>query len=190
MGTPPARSILWRRLDRPGHESARLLFQDPAWQLAGTAVFGRDGEACCLDYVVMCDRAWRTTSAQVRGWLGDETIELDLAIDPARRWRLNGTEWPSVAGCLDLDLAFSPSTNSLPIRRLGLAPGEEALVRAAWLKFPELTLEPLEQVYRRIDATTYRYESAGGAFAAMLRTDADGFVIQYPELWEAYGQTH
>ena len=108
MGTPPARSILWRRLDRPGHEAARLLFQDPAWQLAGTAVFARDGEACCLDYVVMCDRAWRTTSAQVRGWLGDETIELDLAIDPARRWRLNGTEWPSVAGCLAGTTDWSP----------------------------------------------------------------------------------
>jgi hypothetical protein len=38
-------------------------------------------------------------------------------------------------GCLDIDLGFSPSTNLLPIRRLTLAVGEAATVRAAWLPF-------------------------------------------------------
>src|SRR5438093_248859 len=84
------------------------------------------------------------------------------------RWTPNGTECPAVAGCVDLDLNFSPSTNLLPIRRLDLPIGGRAAVRAAWLRFPGFTLEPLEQVYHRIDEGTYRYESAGGSFIAEL----------------------
>jgi hypothetical protein len=119
----------------------------------------------------------------VAGWVGSRTIDVAVAVDAARHWRLGDVDCPAVAGCVDIDLAFSPSTNSLPIRRLALAPGREARVRAAWLRFPELTLEPLEQRYHRLDATTYRYESDGGAFTADLRTNAAGFVTRYPGLW-------
>jgi hypothetical protein len=89
-----------------------------------------------------------------------------------------------VEGCGDLDLNFSPSTNLLPIRRLNLAVGEEARVRAAWLRFPSFALEPLEQIYRRVDTTTYRYESAGAKFVTELKVNAAGFVTRYPNFWE------
>lgn len=118
------------------------------------------------------------------GWIGSRTVDLNVEVDAARHWRLNGSECPSVAGCLDIDLAFSPSTNLLPIRRLNLKPGGAQPVRAAWLTFPDLTLQPLEQAYRRLDATSYQYESGGGAFAAVLSTNAAGFVTHYSGLWE------
>jgi hypothetical protein len=179
------RSILWRRLDRAGHEAGRLSWQESRWHLTGTAVFAHDRQACRLDYSVVCDSAWHTVSGRVAGWIGDGTVEIELLVDDARRWRLNGTECPAVTGCVDLDLNFSPSTNLLPIRRLGLAAGQEADVRAAWLRFPSFTLEPLEQRYRRIDTATYRYESGGGRFATELEVDADGFVTRYPSFCEA-----
>ena len=180
-----AHAILWRRLDAPGHESARLVSKDSGWHLVGTAVFAHDGQPCRLDSVVVCDSNWRTTSARVTGWVGSQPVEIALAVDSARRWRLNGAECPAVAGAIDLDLNWSPSTNLLPIRRLGLAVGKEAEARAAWLRFPSFTLEPLAQRYRRIDATTYRYESAGGRFVAELRANAAGFVTRYGDYWEA-----
>ena len=178
-------AILWRRLDAPGHESARLFSKDSAWHLVGTAVFAHAGQPCRLDYVVVCDSGWRTVSGRVTGWVGDATVEVDLSIDSARRWRLNGVECPAVERSIDLDLNFSPATNLLPIRRLGLAGGQEAAVHAAWLRFPSFTLEPLAQRYRRLDATTYRYESAGGEFVTELRVNAAGFVTRYPAYWDA-----
>ena len=138
---------------------------------------------------MVCDADWQTLSGKVSGWIGTETIEIDLSVDSAHRWRLNGKECPEVAGCIDLDLNFSPSTNLLPIRRLNLAVGQEAAVRAAWLRFPSFTLEPLEQLYRRVDATTYRYESAGGRFVANLQVNAEGFVTYYPKFWQAESGT-
>ena len=74
-------------------------------------------------------------------------------------------------------------TNTLPIRRLNLAVGQQAEVRAAWLTFPNFKLEPLAQVYRRIGTFRYHYES--DRFATDLEVDAAGFVIDYPSLWHA-----
>jgi uncharacterized protein len=178
-------SILWRRLDRPGHEACRLSFRRPDWHLAGTAAFAHDGRACRLDYLVVCDAGWRTLSGEVAGWVGDEEVEIELAADAARRWRLNGKECPEVSGCTDLDLNFSPSTNLLPVRRLCLGVGQEAEVRAAWLRFPSFKLEPLAQTYRRVGAETYVYKSGGGSFTAELRVNEAGFVTLYPNFWQA-----
>jgi hypothetical protein len=178
-------SILWRRLDQPGHESARLSLQHSHWHLVGTTVFAHHQQPCRLDYLVMCDAGWHTISGKVAGWVGNQSVEIELSADSARRWRLNGLECPAVTGCLDLDLNFSPSTNLLPIRRLQLSIGEEAQVHAAWLRFPSFTLEPLIQVYHRIDEATYRYESAGGRFVTELRVNTTGFVTNYPDVWQA-----
>jgi hypothetical protein len=111
-------------------------------------------------------------------------VRADVLATAGRRWQLDGRACDALEGCADVDLAFTPSTNMLPIRRLTLTPGESAVVRAAWLTFPELALEPLDQVYRRTGEKTYRYETDGGAFAADLEVDADGFVRRYAQVWE------
>jgi hypothetical protein len=179
--------MLWRRLDQPGHEAARLIFHDPFWHLSGTAVFAHDGLPCRLEYIVACSAGWHTLHAKVTGWMGGRCVRLDLAADTSHNWRLNGRPCPAVAGCIDLDLAFSPATNMLPIRRLNLPVGQAADVTAAWLLFPELTLQPLPQAYRHIADHRYRYEAQGGAFTAELEVNAEGMVVRYPELWEAVG---
>jgi uncharacterized protein len=177
-------AILWRSLHLPGHEACRLFFRDSHWHLSGTAVFSHDRRPCRLDYRVVCDSGWRTRSGTVSGWLGETAVDIDLAVDPDHGWRLNGLERPAVAGCIDLDLNFSPSTNLIPIHRLDLAVGKEAPVNTAWLRFPTFELELLPQRYRRLDQSTYRYQSAGG-FTAELRVNAAGFVVDYPGLWQA-----
>jgi hypothetical protein len=179
-------TIIWRRLDEPGHEFAQLFFEDNVWRLTGTAIFAfgrQERRSARLDYLVMCDADWQTRYARVSGWVGDETICVDISVDETRRWRLNGVEVPAVEGCLDIDLSFSPSTNLLPIRRLRLNVGDEVAATAAWLRFPDFRLEPLTQSYRRISGAGYRYESGGGEFVAQLSVNEVGFVTSYPNLW-------
>ena len=181
----PSESILWRGFAFPGHEACRLFSRDSRWYLEGTAVFSHEQQPCRLDYQIVCDATWRTLSAQVKGWLGNAVVDIQIRADANRHWWLNEIEQPAVTGCIDIDLNFSPSTNLLPIRRLGLAIGEAAEVQAAWLRFPSFQLELLPQQYRRLDETTYRYESAGGLFVAELKVDPYGFVVDYPGLWKA-----
>lgn len=181
------RSILWRRLDLPGHEAARLEFAGGVWDLAGASIFTHQGRLCRLYYGVVCADDWRTVRARVAGWVGENEVEVAIEARGDGRWRLNGVECPQVEGCIDVDLNFSPSTNLLPIRRLGLAIGQEAEVRAAWLRFPSFTLEPLPQAYRRLSEDTYRYQSAGGSFVRDLTVDDVGFVTRYPGFFEIEG---
>ncbi|MFZ7127701.1 MAG: putative glycolipid-binding domain-containing protein [Desulfobacterales bacterium] len=182
---PVAESVLWRGLVLPGHESCRLFADASRWHLEGTAVISQKRQPCRLDYLIVCDKDWRTLSASVEGWIGTTAIDIRIATDPARHWWLNGIEKPAVTGCIDIDLNFSPSTNLLPIRRLNLAVGETAAVNAAWLRFPSFKLEPLPQQYRRMGETAYRYESAGGRFVADLKVNRSGFVLDYPGIWQS-----
>ena len=84
---------------------------------------------------------------------------------------------PTLEGCTDVDLGCSPSTNTLPIRRLSLAVGASQTIQAAWVRFPELTVTSGTQTYTRLDESTYRYES--GTFSAELVVDEDGLVASY-----------
>jgi uncharacterized protein len=178
-------TILWRRLDLPGHEIATLEELDHGWRLSGTALFSWEQGPVKLDYAVVCDPFWRTHSAEISGVIGDRRANLTVCVDASRRWHLNGFACAAVEGCIDIDLGFSPSTNLLPVRRLSLGVDEEATVRAAWLPFPSLEFAPLTQLYRRAGETTYRYESGGGAFVKMLEVNAIGFVTSYPGFWQA-----
>ena len=178
-------SILWRGFAFPGHEACRMFAKDSHWHLEGTALFSHEQRPCRLDYQIVCDSAWRTLTATVEGWLGETVVGIQIRVEPTHRWWMNEVEQPEVMGCIDLDLNFSPSTNTLPIRRLDLAVGRTANVKAAWLRFPSFKLEPLSQQYRRLGETAYRYESAGGQFVADLKVNRSAFVVDYPDLWQS-----
>ena len=178
-------TILWRRLDVPGHDVCQLVAQGDGWRLSGMAVFSLDGRPCALSYEVDADGRWSSRSARVRGWCGTEPVDVAILAAPGGRWHLNGTEQPAVSGCVDVDLGFTPATNLLQLRRVALDTGQSADVPVAWLAFPELTLERLEQRYRRRDQGTYDYEAPGVPYEGLLRVNEVGFVTRYPGLWEA-----
>jgi hypothetical protein len=177
-------TILWRGIDRAGHDYCSVYNEGDFWFLSGVAVFIYERQPCRLEYLVQCDSAWSTLLAKVSGWVGDNRIDVEVTTGSDQRWFLNGAEQPSVAICVDVDLNFTPATNLLPIRRLNLPVGGEANVNAAWLRFPEFELDRLDQVYRRVDERTYRYESGGGEFVTQLTVNDFGLVIRYPEFWE------
>lgn len=182
---PAQPTIAWRRLDTRGREAATVLELRRGWRLVGVAEFDHEGARSCLTYLTTCDRQWQTQECEIIGFVGDIAVAVRIERDSAGHWRLDGKAAPNVSGCVDIDLAFTPITNLLPIRRLALRAGESASVRAAWLRFPELTLEALEQTYTRLSHNRYLYESGGGAFRRELSVSDDGMVLDYPGLWTA-----
>lgn len=179
------RSLVWRRLDMPGHESVRLHHAPDGYVLEGRVVVAhpRAGPSF-LEYEVRCDSRWHTRRADVGGWIGDAAFRVQIDADGDGGWRRDGVPQPAVQGCLDVDLGFTPSTNTLPIRRLMLPVGASSPVTAAWLGFPGLELTTLPQTYVREAEARYRYESNGGAFTARLDLHDDGLVLRYSGLFE------
>lgn len=178
-------SIVWKMLEQPGHEFASIAQKEGGWELSGTAVLLHEHFPSRIDYVVKCDSSWSTRSAHVLAIIEGETLVIDLEADADKGWRRNGITQPETIDCSDVDLGFSPSTNTLPIRRLALSVGQEAEVKAAWLRFPSFELKELTQVYRREGDKVYRYESGGGSFICTLEVNDAGFVTDYPGLWRA-----
>lgn len=135
--------------------------------------------------------------------IGDERIRYSLELSPLwsfrslllRRgerelrlershctWWLDGERRDDLAPAVDIDLAFSPSTNTLPIRRLRLPIGASAEIVTAYVS-PELSVQPDGQRYTRLDARRYRYEAQGGGFEREIEVDGEGLVVDYPGLF-------
>lgn len=160
---------VWQRVDVPGLELCRI----SNGLLEGDVVVVDEGKPCALRYRIECDEAWRTIRARVEGFANGEQVDITLA---------PGVQW--IDGCVDVDLGLTPSTNTLPIRRLNLAVGESAEVSATWLQFPDLQIVRLDQTYTRLARNLYRYETVHG-FSAELEVDDEGLVTKYGTLWSA-----
>jgi len=146
----------------------------------GTAQ-GRDFAAT---YRVECDAAWqaRLIEARVIGVDG----RVDLTGDGAGHWRDgSGASMPVLDGAVDVDLSVTPFTNTLPIRRLDLAEGHAADIRAVYVRLPDLTVTIDPQRYTCLKrGRLYRYESLDTDFVRDIEIDAEGLVVTYPGLFK------
>ena len=178
-------SILWRRLDAPGHDACRLEPVADGWRLDGAAVFRHEGAPARLAYRVSCDAEWRSREGTVHGWIGSRVIDCMVRRTMDGAWTLNGATAPKLDGCVDLDFGFTPATNLFQLRRIALRIGKAADVPVAWLDAPADTLTVLHQRYERRSETEYWYDAPRFGYAAMLAFNAAGFARTYPGLWEA-----
>jgi hypothetical protein len=183
-------TFFWRRLYSPGSDVCRVYRRaDGGWDLRGTAVFHDEGRACDLGYEVNVDARWVTQAAHVRGHCGERVVDLHFRAGTDGRWRVGqGGEVGAdtgflAASCPDFDLNFSPATNMIAIRRMALQVGQQAQAPAAWLSFPDLRLQELPQVYRRLDAVRYQYDAPTVGYSGVLEVCEHGAVVHYPELF-------
>jgi len=170
------RRAAWRRSDDVEvDEHATITIRDTGLSFVGTVLGAESGVR--IEYRVMTDGTGLTTAAHVRDLRGFEQRALTLERSAKGVWSVDGRPDRRLRGCTDVDLGCSPSTNTLPIRRLRLGVGLSKTIQAAWVRFPALTVEKAAQTYTRLDEFTYRYES--GNFAAELLVDEDGIVASY-----------
>jgi len=172
------RRVAWRRSDEiEADEHCTLAIRDGGLSLVGTVMGADAGVPFRVEYRVMAGRDGLTTAVHVRDLRGFGTRTVSLERNAKGTWTVDGTAARGLRGCTDVDLGCSPSTNTLPIRRLRLGVGASQGIQAAWIRFPELTVEKTAQTYTRLDEFTYHY--ASGTFEADLTADDDGLVAAY-----------
>lgn len=177
-------TVRWRALEHDGTDTCRLARVDHGWLLVGHARF-RDSEGfAALDYVVRCGPDWHTLGADVAGKHGSRDILLRVEVHEGE-WLLNDRLQPQVEGARDVDLAFTPATNLMPLRRMMGQSQTSLHVSAAWLRYPNGDLRMLDQTYDTggsAEMVSYSAEQTG--YATQLCVDHSGFVTLYPGLWE------
>ena len=118
------RRVTWRRTDEvEADEHCTLTRRDTGLALVGTVLGSEGGVPVRIEYRVMADASGHTTAVHVRDLRGFEQRAIALERDAKGNWRVDGGPARSLRGCTDVDLGCSPSTNTLPIRRLGLRVG-------------------------------------------------------------------
>ncbi|WP_234745583.1 putative glycolipid-binding domain-containing protein [Burkholderia sp. WTPI3] len=165
-------------------EWCRLAESRTCIDLSGSVAGALDGTPFRADYAIVCDANWLTRSVRLNYRFGTAPpVQRDIRCE-AGRWTIDGADAPALEGATDIDLGFSPSTNTLPIRRLGLEVGASTVIRTAWLRFPDFDIVRGEQRYARTAKNVYRYES--GTYAADIEIDDAGLVTDYDE-WRRIG---
>ena len=187
------RHVIWTNLDGPGMEHLKLTSGEEGYLADGMYV-GRDDETVPyrLHYEIRVDPTWQMRSLVLRLMDGPNgSSETALTVDERCAWRnAAGESIPALEGCHEVDFFATPFTNTLPIRRLGLAAGESAEISVAYIDGPGLELRPVRQRYHCIrpagpDSGLYRYEALFRAGSPIeIEVDSDGLVIDYPGSFE------
>jgi hypothetical protein len=174
---------MWVPWDRPGLEHLRLSMASGRIVADALVIAVHEGTPFRARYTIRCDAGWCVREVQV-ALLDSDTPPLALRSDGAGHWSaLDGTSLPALDGCIDIDISATPFTNTLPIRRLDLPIGASRDLEMAYIRVPELGVEPDPQRYTRLGDRLYRYESRDSNFTADLPLDADSLVLDYPGLF-------
>jgi hypothetical protein len=176
------RHVRWAPLGHEGLEYLVIRGQEGQFIVESVVVGEQQNIAFGLHYRLVIDRHWHLRSAILQTVGNDRPLILHS--NGAGQWTDGGgARLTHFAGCIDIDISVTPFTNSLPIRRLGLAVGASQSIRVIHIPVPSLQPEVMEQRYTRLDEDCFLYENPLRNYAAELPVDADGLVIDYPDIF-------
>ena len=116
------RTVRWTAWSGTGIEHLRLVEAEGVIRADAVVVGERGGTPYGIRYTIALDPGW------VVRWVTVAPVgrrPLILEADGKGNWTDGvGNRLAALAGCIDVDLAATPFTNTIPIRRLGLGQGE------------------------------------------------------------------
>jgi hypothetical protein len=193
------RVVIWSGIDEWRAEGAIVNLESDGMRATGTQL-GMSPFPYHLEYELDAAEGYVTRSLQAEATGETWTRRLRLSRDGEGRWRCEtevegdaglpppGGAVEDLEGALDCDIAFSPLTNLMPVRRNALheGPGQVDLMMA-WVSVPDLGLHPSRQRYEHIGrdsngAKVQFKELEGDGFEADLVLDRDGLIVVYPQL--------
>ena len=177
---PEGHQVQWETWAGDGLETTTI-----RWENEGFTISGAVGDAPGreqIQYVLRLSASW-----QVRQFLLFRDLDepdLWLATDGSGRWgEMNGAHRTELDGCYDVDLACTPLTQTLPIRRLPLLDGDTADLPVVVID-PD-TLEVRSDMHRYTRLNTHRWQHEAGTLgsASEFGVDQYGLVVDYPALF-------
>jgi len=183
--------LAWEWLDRPGLECARVELDRDNVVASGLVVSVFDEKPLRLAYALTCDSSWIFRKATIEIQAGGPRVVRQIEVDDAT-WRVDGIARAELEGCLDIDIMGSPITNTLPVRRLTWRTGQMRELKMAYIRLPDLEVAPVLQRYTLLEDSAssadssqrFTYLAVASGFSAEVLLDREGFVLQYPPIWQ------
>ena len=182
------RKIIWSNQADTGLEHFTLRRGNDEITADGIVIGIEENVAFRIRYTISCDLRWHVRRVVVQSLEDNEQI-LRFVSDGGGNWTNEaGNSVPELKGCIDVDITATPFTNTLPIRRLGLMPGESAEIKVVYFMIPEMEVRVDPQRYTCLEAGDaggkYKFESLNDGFTADITVGADGLVEDYPQLFK------
>ncbi|SON57186.1 hypothetical protein HDIA_3645 [Hartmannibacter diazotrophicus] len=105
--------VRWRTASGDGLEHVVLQATDEGIEARSWLIAPAEDGGSALTYRLTCDKDWRVRGFSLRASTG-KTVSL-RADGKGRWWDGDGTLLSDLAGCIDIDFALTPLTNTLPI---------------------------------------------------------------------------
>lgn len=180
------RRVLWHSSVLPSTERAVFTGDAAGHRIEGTVLTMLNDLPVEIRYGVVCAPDWSTRSCSIRIDDAGTGQTFEIAAAGNGRWMVDGRLAPELDGLHDIDLGFTPATNTLPLRRMPWRIGETRRITVAWFRYPELDVVPAEQLYTRLADRQYRFETGDGSFTATIAVDEMGVVTDYEGLWVSW----
>jgi hypothetical protein len=183
--------LTWQAEDGHGLEGVRMLPGHGGFRALGRMVRVEPAGGFTASYRLVVGEDGTLSRLSIASATAERERHLTINRTDDGVWLLDtgsgtGAVRDDCAGSVDVDLAFSPMFNTIPIRRLGLhrEAGEHTLPMV-FVSLPELEVRVVEQTYRTVSELDEGTGHAGigfrwGDFTADLVVDADGVVTSYP----------
>jgi hypothetical protein len=176
---PDGHIVRWSTWNGEHHDTVCIRWENEGFTINGTSSRER------VEYVLRVSPSW-----QVRHFILFRDLEepdLWLATDGAGRWgEMNGAHRTELDGCYDVQLACTPFTATLPIRRLPLLDGHTAELPVVKIDTDTLEVERVTLRYTRVDARRWRIAHPAAGLQAMFveaefDVDEHGVVLDQPD---------
>ena len=178
------RKVIWKNLSDTGLEHFYLRDEDDGITADGLVIGVEDNVAFRIRYQIRCDASWHVRKVIVQS-LDENEQMLRFESDGLGSWTdESGEPVSELQSCYDVDITATPFTNTLPIRRLGLKPGESAEIKVLYFTIPQMRVSIEPQRYTCLEGGSYKFESLNDGFTAVITVDADGLVEDYPGLFK------
>lgn len=178
--------LIWQHLDAAGWEHVRIQTDHPGWNVYDSILIRQHGDQVLRGgYTLVTDKQWRTLELRLMLETSPGVMDgIHLLSEGNGTWTdAQENPMPELDGCLDVDIRWTPLTNTLPINRLPLVAGEEQSIRVAYIDVPNLTVRPVAQRYLRTSEQGVRYMSETRETEVDISVDDDGYVSEYPKLF-------
>jgi hypothetical protein len=182
------RKIIWSNQADTGLEHCFLRRGEEEITADGIVIGVEENVAFRVRYQINCDFRWHVRKVVVKS-LDENEQTIRFMSDGFGHWsNESGNLLPKLAGCLDVDIAATPFTNTLPIRRLRLASGESAEIKVVYFTIPDMQVSVDPQRYTCLETSSaggkYKFESVDSGFSVVITVDEDGLVKDYPGLFK------
>ncbi len=180
-------SILWKGIYYASMENCMITTNAAGYFINSQLTGSFDNKIMRIDYQLQLDHLWNTLSVIANSRYGEHVNALSFANDGNGNWTFNNKPVPEFAGCMDVDISVTPFTNTLPINRLKLNINDCQQIKVVYINLPSEELHVMEQRYTKISDLEYLYQNVTSKFEALISTDKNGIVINYPGIFERIG---